>query len=189
MSVFSEIKERVSCVDVCRQYGVDLDRGNFTRCLWHNEKTGSLKIYAGNRGFHCFGCGVSGSVIDLTMKLFDESTGEACKRLSADFRLGLFENGNISRAEQMDRNRRAWERRRREAALEAEHNKLRTEFLAAVEYLRWVELGFWAAAPVDPDEEWSECFVESAAMRDRARARADEALEALFEFEDAKRAS
>lgn len=189
MSVFSEIKERVSCVDVCRQYGVDLDRGNFTRCLWHNEKTGSLKIYPGSRGFHCFGCGISGSVIDLTMKLFDESSADACKRLNADFRLGLFESGNISRAEQMDRNRRAWERRRRAAALEVEHQKLRAEFLAAVEELRWIELGFWAAAPVDPDAEWSECFVEAASKRDRARARADEALDALFEFEKIKNAS
>lgn len=189
MRISTEIKKRVSCQDACREYGIDVNRAGFTRCLWHNEKTASLKIYPGDRGYHCFGCGASGSVIDLVMKLFDCSVGDACKRLNDDFQLGLIREGNLSNAERIAQNREAWERRRREAALEAEHNKLRAEFLAAVEYLRWVELGFWAAAPVDPDEEWSECFVEAASMRDRARARADEALEALFEFEDAKRAS
>lgn len=189
MKISAEIKKRISCVDACRQYGVDVDRGGFTRCLWHNEKTGSLKIYPGDRGFHCFGCGVSGSVIDLVMKLFDESAGDACKRLNADFRLGLFRSDNLSRYEQIERNRRAWALTKREEALEAERKRLQEEFQRAVMDLRWIELGFYAAAPVDPDEEWSECFVNAAAMRERARARADEALEALFEFEDAKRAS
>ena len=189
MNLSSEIKKSVSCLDACRQYGIDVNRHGFARCPFHSEKTASFKAYPGQRGFHCYGCHASGSVIDLVMKLFDESVGDACKRLNDDFRLGLIKEGNVSTAQRIAQNREAWERRRREAALEAEHNKLRTEFLAAVEYLRWVELGFWAAAPVDPEEEWSECFVEAAAMRDRARACADEALEALFEFEDAKRAS
>ena len=85
MRISTEIKKRVSCQDACREYGVDVNRAGFTRCLWHNEKTASLKIYPGDRGYHCFGCGASGSVIDLVMKLFDCSVGDACKRLNDDF--------------------------------------------------------------------------------------------------------
>ena len=63
MRISTEIKKRVSCQDACREYGVDVNRAGFTRCLWHSEKTASLKIYPGDRGYHCFGCGASGSVI------------------------------------------------------------------------------------------------------------------------------
>ena len=189
MNLSSEIKSRVSALDVCRQYGVDVNRAGFTRCLWHNEKTASLKIYPGDRGYFCFGCHAHGSSIDLVMKLFDESVGDACKRLNDDFRLGLIRDGNLSNAERIAQNREAWERRRRERELEEQYSKLIQEWNDAIFYLRLVEAAFAESAPKDPDDEWSECFVVAASRRDRARARADAALEALAEFEKKRFAS
>ena len=189
MNLSSEIKSRVSALDVCRQYGVDVNRAGFTRCLWHNEKTASLKIYPGDRGFFCFGCHASGSALDLVMKLFDESVGDACKRLNADFRLGLVREGNVSNAERIAQNRAAWERRKRQEQIEKEHRALIDEFRAAILHLRWCEIGFYAAEPTDPDDEWSELFVLAARERERARAMADEALEALQEYEKQRFAS
>lgn len=40
----------------------------FAKCPFHDEKTGSMKVYKDNR-YHCFGCGADGDVIDLVMKL------------------------------------------------------------------------------------------------------------------------
>lgn len=183
MRISTEIKKRVSCQDACREYGIDVNRAGFTRCLWHHEKTASLKIYPGDRGYHCFGCGASGSVIDLAMKLFDCSVGDACKRLNADFRLGLIREGNLSNAERIAQNREAWERRKQQEQIEKQHMALIDEFRAAILHLRWCELGFCAAAPSSQNDEWSDAFVLAATERERARARADEALEALQEYE------
>lgn len=189
MNLSSEIKKRVSCIDACQQYGIDLNSHGFARCPFHSEKTASFKAYPGVRGFHCFGCGASGSVLDLVMKLFDCSVGDACKRLNADFRLGLIREGNVSNAERIAQNRAAWERRKRQEQIEKEHRALIDEFRAAILHLRWCELGYDAAAPTDPEQEWSDTFVLAAKERERARARADEALEALTEFEKKRYAS
>lgn len=189
MNLSSEIKKRVSALDVCRQYGVDVNRAGFTRCLWHNEKTASLKIYPGDRGFFCFGCHASGSALDLVMKLFDESVGDACKRLNADFRLGLIQEGNLSTAERIAQNKAAWERKKQSERAEKEYRELIDEFNGAIYHLRAVEMLYDVAAPTDQDEEWSEAFITAAKERERARARADEALEALQEYEKRRFAS
>lgn len=189
MNIFSEIKKSVSCVDACRQYGIELDRHGFAICPFHNERSASFRAWNGDRGFHCFGCHASGSVIDLVMKLFDVSAGDACRRLSDDFRLGLYQEDNSSRSKRIAQNREAWERRRRERELEEQYAKLVTEWNDALYALRLIEIAYYEAAPKDPDEEWSECFVIAASRRDRARARADEALVALNEFEKQRFAS
>lgn len=189
MNLSSEIKKRVSCVDACKQYGIDLNRHGFARCPFHPEKTASFRAWPGDRGFFCFGCGAHGSTIDLVMKLFDVSLYEACKRLNDDFRLGLIKEGNVSRNERITQNKEAWERRKRQDSIDEEHRALIDEFNQAILYLRWCEIGFYAAEPTDPDDEWSELFVLAARERERARARADEALETLQEFEKTKFAS
>lgn len=189
MNISAEIKKSVSCLDACRTYGIDVNSHGFARCPFHHEKTASFKAYPGQRGFHCFGCGASGSVIDLVMKLFGDSVGDACKRLSDDFRLGLIKEGNVSRNERIAENKALWERRKRQEQIDNEYRVLIDEFRAAILHLRWCELGYYAAEPTDPDAEWSDEFVLAAKERERARARADEALEALAEFEKQRFAS
>ena len=189
MNLSSEIKKRVSALDVCRQYGVGVNRAGFARCLWHNERTASLKIYPGERGYFCFGCHASGSALDLVMKLFDESVADACKRLNADFRLGLMATGNSSTAQRIAQNRAIWERKKQAERAEREYRELIDEFNGAIYHLRAVEMLYDAAEPTDRDADFSEAFCVAARERERARARADDALEALQEFEKARFAS
>lgn len=189
MNLSSEIKRRVSALDVCRQYGVDVNRAGFARCLWHNERTASLKIYPGDRGYFCFGCHAHGSSIDLVMKLFDESVGDACKRLNADFRLGLIREGNLSNAERIAQNRASWERRRREREIEAQHEALIDEFNAAIKNLRLAQMLLTATEPTDPDADFDDYFAIAVRETEIARHRADCALEALAEFEKKRFAS
>lgn len=47
---------------------VHFTRG-FAPCLWHDEKTPSMKYYKKNNKVHCFGCGKGGDVIDVMQQI------------------------------------------------------------------------------------------------------------------------
>ena len=59
------IRDSVTMDQILGLYGYTAGKGNFMRCPFHGEKTASLKIYKGNGGWHCYGCGRGGSVIDF----------------------------------------------------------------------------------------------------------------------------
>ena len=44
--------------------GLTVNSAGFIKCPFHEDKTNSLKVYAGSKGFYCFGCNTGGSVID-----------------------------------------------------------------------------------------------------------------------------
>ena len=89
MNIASEIRERLTMREVVEFYGFEVNRGGYINCPFHSENTPSLKIYPGNRGFHCFGCGAHGDVITFVMKYLNLSFAQAIIRLSSDFHLGL----------------------------------------------------------------------------------------------------
>ena len=85
-----EIKQRLTVREVAEHYGFQVNHANCIRCPFHaGDRQASLHIYPGSGGFHCFGCGASGSVIDFVMRLFDLNFRQAVLRLNADFQLGL----------------------------------------------------------------------------------------------------
>lgn len=85
-----EIKRRLTMREVVEHYGFEVNHANCIRCPFHaGDRQASLHIYPGSGGFHCFGCGAHGSVIDFTMRLFNCSFKEAKERLDTDFHLGL----------------------------------------------------------------------------------------------------
>lgn len=105
------IKDRLTAPEVFAFYGFQPNRSGFLQCPFHQgDRHGSLKVYEGDRGWHCFGCGRGWSVIDFVMELFGLSFHEACLKLNEDFRLGLTDQ-RPSRAEIT-----AWRRARRREA-------------------------------------------------------------------------
>ncbi|MCL1884734.1 MAG: CHC2 zinc finger domain-containing protein [Defluviitaleaceae bacterium] len=102
MNVFEEIRARVPISKMLALYGMEMHHGNKVLCPFHNEKTPSFIVYPKSNSWHCFGCGVGGSVIDFAMKYFDgvalEAAKkyfdgvalEAAKKLDSDFNLALF---------------------------------------------------------------------------------------------------
>ena len=58
-------------------------------CPFHGEKNPSLKIYPRTGGWHCFGCGKGGSVIDFVMEHEGCSFPEAVRAIDGAMRLGL----------------------------------------------------------------------------------------------------
>ena len=75
-SVTKEMIERA------RQYPmenlIELKR-KMALCPFHNEKTSSFSVK--NNSYHCFGCGVSGDTIDLTMHLKNYTFRQAVESL------------------------------------------------------------------------------------------------------------
>jgi DNA primase len=83
------IKKLLTTKQVIEYYGFKVNRTGFVACPFHLEDTASLRVYDGSRGFHCFGCGATGSVIDFVMKLFNINYQQALTRLNYDFNLRL----------------------------------------------------------------------------------------------------
>ena len=88
-NIFEDIKDRVNLKDLVRFYGLDVDRGGFACCPFHNEKHQSFKVYEDH--YHCFGCGEHGDHVDFVQKLYGISNIEAAKKISHDMGLGLYQ--------------------------------------------------------------------------------------------------
>ena len=90
MDMAYEIKRSLTAREVAEHYGFQVNRAGFMKCPFHGgDHTASLKLYGGQGGFHCFGCGANGSDIDFVMRLYDLNFRQAVLRLNADFHLGL----------------------------------------------------------------------------------------------------
>lgn len=86
----SDIRSMLTAQQVAEHYGFEVNRSGFMKCPFHTgDRTASLKLYDGESGFHCFGCGAHGSIIDFVMRLFDLNFRQAVLRINADFHLGL----------------------------------------------------------------------------------------------------
>lgn len=88
-NIWQEIRQRVSCLDVAPLYGYHPNSGGFIPCPFHNERTGSLKLYPGDGGYHCFGCGAHGDVIDFVSRVTGLSRVDAARELDRQYSLGL----------------------------------------------------------------------------------------------------
>ena len=86
MNSFSVIKEKITVPQAAEFYGIKSKNG-MCRCIFHVEKTPSMKLYPHN--YHCFGCGEHGDVINLVEYLFELESIGAAKKLNEDFGLGL----------------------------------------------------------------------------------------------------
>ena len=79
-----ELKFKCDIVSIISQY-IRLDKKGgkyFGCCPFHNEKTPSFCVNADQQYYHCFGCGVSGNVINFVMEMESLSFYEAVKFLA-----------------------------------------------------------------------------------------------------------
>lgn len=140
-----QIKERLTAREVVEFYGFHPNRSGFIQCPFHTgDHHGSLKVYSGEKsGWHCFGCGAGGSVIDFVMHLFGISFTQACLRLNMDFNLGLTGEPPSRAAQSALLAARRQEAQEKAAAQEAYQR-------AAREYRYWWEVKkYFAPGPGD----------------------------------------
>ena len=102
------IRFQVSMDQIAAMYGYQIRRGGFIVCPFHGDHDASLKLYSnrnGHAGWHCFGCGRGGSVVDFVMEHDGCTFASAVSKINDAFGLGLLSVENmfdrdIRRAEQ-----------------------------------------------------------------------------------------
>ena len=155
-NVVQTIKDRLTMREVLEYYGYEPNKKGFICCMFHNEKTPSMKIF--EKDYHCFGCGEHGDTITFVQKLFNLSFQETLKKIDVDFGL------NLCGTHSFDELRKShYQQKKLEAKRE---RKKREKEQASNEY--WVAFDEWKRlednkrkfAPKSPDEELHPLFVE-----------------------------
>lgn len=83
------IRDNVTMERILQIYGYTTKKG-FMCCPFHGEKEPSLKIYRETGGWHCFGCGKGGSVIDFVMEHENCNFQTAVRAINDALNLRLF---------------------------------------------------------------------------------------------------
>lgn len=136
MNEAEQIKRMLTAREVAVHYGFYPNRNGYICCPFHNEKTGSLKIYDGYDGWHCFGCHKGGSVIDFVRELEGLSFVDACKKLDHDFHLGLYRERTFSERRALNASALKAARERQERA--AQHAYSNEQYKILCRYRRWL---------------------------------------------------
>ena len=147
MNMFETVKSAVTVKQAAEYYGCKVNRGDMICCPFHDDRHPSMKL---NRDyFYCFGCGVTGDVIDFVARLFGLSSYEAAKKLAYDFgidpdkppaAMALKKPYPLARAFRND---------------EMYCQRVLCDYLHLLE--RWEK----EYAPQTPDEAWNPLFVEA----------------------------
>lgn len=84
MSVWEEIKSRLSVEEVIGEYISIQSAGSSYRCLcpFHNERTPSMMISPNKGIWHCFGCGEGGDIFAFVSKIENITKQEALTKLA-----------------------------------------------------------------------------------------------------------
>lgn len=78
-----EIKKSVPMREIAERYGIKVNRNGFCRCIFHNERTPSMKLYKDS--FYCFSCQKSGDIFTFVQKMDGLSFKEAFSTLGGGY--------------------------------------------------------------------------------------------------------
>ena len=101
------IRDQVPMDRILSLYGYTPKRGVMP-CPFHGEKNPSLKIYPKTGGWHCFGCGRGGSVIDFVMEHEGCNFPTAVRAIDEAFRLGLMDPDEDAMEAREEQRRQEW---------------------------------------------------------------------------------
>ena len=156
-NVVQIIKDRLTMCEVLERYGYEPNKKGFMCCMFHNEKTPSMKIF--EKDYHCFGCGEHGDVITLVQKLFNLSFQETLKKIDIDFGLNLYGDKTFEELRKSHYQlKRLQAKRERE---KAEREQLNVEYWAAFDEWKRLDDNRQNYVPKTPDEELHPLFVEA----------------------------
>lgn len=79
-----EIKKQYDMPYVLSMYGIKPDRKGFISCIFHKEKTASMKVYKDS--VYCFGCGQSGDIFSFVMGMEHCDFKTAYKALGGSYK-------------------------------------------------------------------------------------------------------
>lgn len=179
-----EIKRAVPARELFEHYGFEINRAGFCRSPFAaNDKTPSLKVYDGGRGWHDFSSGKGGDIIAFVQEYFGLSFMDACKKLNADFNLHLPLGEKITLRQQREADRKVAQRKREQIEREMAQKRVLTACHAALD--RWVSLDIMKRenAPQSPSEPFNDEYAYAVKHIDAAAYELDCATDALRAFE------
>ena len=114
-----EIKKEYTMPSLLAEYGIRPNRAGFIRCVFHKEKTASMKVYP--ESVYCFGCGKSGDVFAVVQTLDGVDFKTAFKKLGGSYE----EKSDRERARFRQQRKEAEEtRKRREIRLKQKRSRI-----------------------------------------------------------------
>lgn len=162
MNFADEIKRRVTARELFQFYGFEINRGGFCKSPFSpNDKTPSLKVYDGGRGWHDFSSGNGGSVIDFVMQYFGLNFQDAIAKINTDFSLGLPIGEKLDRRKQLEMQKQAFLRKREMNARKAKQEELEKAYWAAFDEWKRLDDNRRNYAPKSPTEPLHPLFVEA----------------------------
>lgn len=179
-----EIKRAVPARELFEHYGFEINRAGFCHSPFAaNDKTPSLKVYDGGRGWHDFSSGKGGDIIAFVQEYFGLPFMDACKKLNADFNLHLPIGEKLTLAQMREADRKAAQRKREQIEREMAAKRVLTAYHAALD--RWISLDIMKRenAPKSPSEPFSEEYAYAVKHIDAAAYELDRATDRLREFE------
>ena len=179
-----EIKRAVPARELFEHYGFEINRAGFCHSPFAaNDKTPSLKVYDGDRGWHDFSSGKGGDIIAFVQEYFNLSFMDACKKLNADFNLHLPLGEKLTLAQMREADRKAAQRKREQIEHEMAAKRVLTAYHAALD--RWVSLDIMKRenAPKSQSEPFNEEYDYACKHIDTAGYELDRATDALRAFE------
>lgn len=179
-----EIKRAVPARELFEHYGFEINRAGFCRSPFAaNDKTPSLKVYDGDRGWHDFSSGKGGDIIAFVQEYFGLNFMEACKKINGDMRLGLPIGEKLTLAQMREADRKVAQRKREQIEREMAYKRVLTAYHAALD--RWVSLDIMKRenAPKSTSEPFSEEYAYACKHIDAAAYELDRATDALRAFE------
>ena len=151
------IKDRLTMREVLEYYGYEPNKKGFICCMFHNEKTPSMKIF--EKDYHCFGCGEHGDTITFVQKLFNLSFQETLKKIDVDFGLNLYSDKTFEELRKSHyKTKQLQAKRERE---KAEREQIDVEYWAAFDEWKRLDDNKKKFAPKMPDEELHQLFIEA----------------------------
>lgn len=181
------IKERISTPELFSRYGFQRDRNGNIHCMFHPDKHASMKVYDGDRGYHCFSCKATGDVIDFVVNYFKIPFREALSKINSDFLLGLPIDNPIDVETRKRIYREIEERKAKYKRLKIEHEILQKAYDYAFDEFVRLERQRFEYAPKSPSEPFHDLFVEAVTKIDSAEQELEDAHTKLYMFEKQKR--
>lgn len=127
-----QIRNALTMEMVAAYYGYEAVKAGFMHCPFHGgDRTPSLKIYGGRRGWHCYGCGKGGDIIDFVKELYHIDFIAACRKIDYDFSLGIIPQ-RMDYRERKAAAQRARELADKQAAEYAEYTQLYFDYAKAL---------------------------------------------------------
>lgn len=148
MNVFEAVKGNVTARQVAEAYGLKVGRTGMACCLFHSDKSPSMKL---DERYYCFGCGVTGDAVDLTAKLFGIGLKEAAIKLADDFGISYNSRQKLSIRPKI-----------REPTPEQKYQKEENHcYKVLSDYFHLLSDWETQYAPQQPEDEWHPLFVEA----------------------------